>query len=123
MKVTIREFQHNATKYLDKLPITLTRYNISIAEVIRVDTKFLVDNSTPIKPKDLTIDDPDKIPTPEEKPWKQVTRCEYQTCRKDAIGHFSIETYSTDTGDQTIQKHLCKLHKHLANKEGKVTEV
>jgi len=112
MKVPIREFQHNATKYLDKLPITLTRYNIPIAEVINVDTH-------PVSTKEQ----PFKVSTQEEKPWVPVVRCEYQTCRKDAIGHFFIETHSTDTGDLTIQKYLCKLHKHLASKEGKIIQI
>ncbi|HDZ14355.1 hypothetical protein LCGC14_0615240 [marine sediment metagenome] len=62
-------------------------------------------------------------PVTEEKPWKEITRCEFQACRKDAIGNFNISTYSTDTGDQITTKHLCKLHKHLASKEGAVTDV
>jgi antitoxin (DNA-binding transcriptional repressor) of toxin-antitoxin stability system len=106
MNIKLREFQHHAAKYIKMLnegDITLTQYNIPVAKVVAIHK---------VSGK-----------TTEEKPWTQVTRCEYQMCRKDSIGNFSIETYSTDTGDQTITKHLCKLHKHLASKEGKVTQI
>ena len=138
MNISLREFQRQASMYiksLDKEDIILTQYNIPIARVTSVDIKSTPPPHTTETPN---LTDADKkaqkqienfeplvkrmFNPPEEKPWVQIVRCEYQTCRKDAIGNFSIETYSTDTGDQTIQKHLCKLHKHLATKEGKVTE-
>ncbi len=129
MNISLREFQRQASMYiksLDKEDIVLTQYNIPIARVVSVDIKSTEKINEP-----LTVEDSLKVDShfnvakelKEEKPWTQVTRCEYQTCRKDAIGNFSIETYSTDTGDQTITKNLCKLHKYHATKEGKVTQI
>ena len=37
-KVSIREFQLNAGKYLKELPLTLTRYNLPVAILQSVDT-------------------------------------------------------------------------------------
>ena len=34
MHISLREFQRNATKYLNNLPITLTQYNKEIARVV-----------------------------------------------------------------------------------------
>ena len=39
MNVSIRDFQLKAGKYLDDLPITLTRYGEPIAKVVSVDTQ------------------------------------------------------------------------------------
>lgn len=47
MKVTIRQFQTNSSKYLSNLPITLTRYKKPIAKIIPFGTKT-------IKPKKQT---------------------------------------------------------------------
>lgn len=33
-EISIREFQHNASKYIGELPVTLTRYDKPIALVI-----------------------------------------------------------------------------------------
>jgi len=129
MNISLREFQRQASMYiksLNKEDIILTQYNIPIARVTSVNIKSTEKVNEPLTVEDsLKVDNHFNVAKElkEEKPWIQIVRCEFQTCRKDAIGHFSIETYSTDTGDQTITKHLCKLHKHLANKEGKVTQI
>ena len=36
-KVSIREFQKYAQRYLDKLPVILTRYGVPVASVIQFD--------------------------------------------------------------------------------------
>ena len=132
MKISLREFQRQGSMYiksLDKEEIILTQYNLPIAKVVSVDTK----STSTIDTIQYTEEDPSKTPdnfgaaptskieTPSENKW--ITQCEFRACRKDAIGNFKIVTYSTDTGDQTQTQNLCKLHKHLASKEGAVTEV
>ena len=34
MKVSVRKFQLNAKKYLNELPVTLTKYNVPIAKIV-----------------------------------------------------------------------------------------
>ena len=139
MKVKLRDFQHRAAMFikgLDKEEIILTQYNLPIAKVVSVDTKATPPPNSPdnfgaapyfdqakgthaITKGDKENNVPSVTTTTKE--W--ITQCEFRACRKDAIGNFKIVTYSTDTGDQTQTKNLCKLHKHLASKEGAVTEV
>ena len=131
MKVKLRDFQHRAAmfiKELEKEEIILTQYNLPVAKVTSVDTKITFKNRSEISidGKDenkLEGSHTDGMIDPKEKAWKEITRCEFQACRKDSIGNFKISTYSTDTGDAAITKNLCKLHKHLVSKEGTVTEV
>lgn len=105
------KLRSSVSKYISQMAANSTA---SEPEEISNTPKVMVDgkeHAAPITSKE------------EEKPWTQITQCEFRACRKDAIGNFKIVTYSTDTGDQSQTQNLCKLHKHLAGKEGTVTEV
>jgi hypothetical protein len=85
-KVSIREFQLAASKYLDFLPIMLTKYNVPVAKVIGVTTDVtteeVIEDKTPQKAR------PESVNTLEETlPEKDLAgiKCGLPLCNDPAI--------------------------------------
>ena len=71
--ISIREFQLSASKYLDYLPVTLTKYNIPVATVIKYTTDVTKDVTTekeetinPVKKETNNVDHMEETPKVKE---------------------------------------------------------
>jgi hypothetical protein len=111
-QISLREFQLHASKYMDKLPLVLTQYNLPIAIVSKineettyykkgtwiagVDSQKAV-NIPVLKNPSFSID------------TKKIAHCDIPLC-KSFEGHLIEGLAYTDEGEVKKKIYLCKFH-------------
>lgn len=96
-KVSIRDFQLNAAKYMKEIPFVITRYNVPVAKVVSLVKKVTTDEDY------------------------NPTTCDY--CNKTHIGAYKVEKYDWEKGEIKEDHYLCEEHHQKASKEGTVTRI
>jgi antitoxin (DNA-binding transcriptional repressor) of toxin-antitoxin stability system len=108
-QVAMREFQLNAPKYLDELPIVLTRYNEPIASVIPYKDIVTTEPEQPVKE------------TPDSN-LKIQKRCQAPGINCKNSGYSYRVTFYTDDGMKHKDLHLCGKHLRIAKDQAEKVE-
>jgi hypothetical protein len=102
LKVSVRDFQLNAKEYLNKLPITLTRYNKDIA--VLKSASDIVDK--------ISTDYIKVAPQVVEVIGGEQMKCDMQFCKSQAIEKRTVPLNDGMGGTKDTEMNLCKFHLH-----------
>ena len=125
-EVSSRELQLNLGKYLDELPISITKYNVVVAKLVAPDTEvtteYIIELENRIKELESKLEKQSEVPriivNPIIKPKYIPRPCQfYRKCDALSVGQFTLGQVLNGQWVEVPFKHLCQKHADFVAKD------